>query len=74
MTSETMGDPNAIEAFRQRQADRPPEVPTDIERRNKRSVQRSTDAAAETGPGVSLGTGLAVHARNETVRSYARSS
>jgi hypothetical protein len=37
-----------MEAFRQRQAERPPDVPTNIERQNKRSVLRSEQAAAET--------------------------
>ena len=34
----------------QRQSDRPPEVPTNIERQNNRSVQRSEQAASDTGP------------------------
>ena len=50
MTVEDMGNPLTIEAFRQRQAERPPEVPTNIERQNKRSVQRSEKAAADTSP------------------------
>jgi hypothetical protein len=50
MPVDVMGDPQAIEAFRQRQAERPAAVPTDIERQNNRSVQRSEKAAAETEP------------------------
>jgi len=49
MPTEIMGKTRDMDAFRQRQADRPPEVPTNIERRNKRSVQRSEQAAADTG-------------------------
>ena len=49
MPTEIMGKTQDMEAFRQRQADRPPEVPTNIERQHKRSVQRSEQAAAETG-------------------------
>jgi hypothetical protein len=49
MPAEILGRTRDMEAFRQRQANRPPEVPTDIERRNKRSVQRSEQAAAEMG-------------------------
>jgi len=44
-----MGRVRGMEEFRERQAERPPEVPTNIERRNKRSVQRSEKAASETG-------------------------
>jgi len=50
MTVEDMGNPLTMEAFRERQADRPPEVPTNIERQNSRSVQRSEKAASKTGP------------------------
>jgi len=49
MPTEIMGKTRDMDAFRQRQADRPPGVPTNIERRNRRSVQRSEQAAAETG-------------------------
>ena len=49
MPTESMGKPREMEAFRQRQADRPPAVPTNIERQNKRSVLRSKKAAAATG-------------------------
>ena len=49
MPTEIMGKTRDMEAFRQRQAERPPEVPTNIERQNRRSVQRSKQAAAETG-------------------------
>jgi len=44
MTPDTMGKPHDMEAFRERQRERPVEVPWDIERRNARSVQRSRDA------------------------------
>ena len=50
MTVEDMGNPLTIEAFRERQAERPPEVPTNIERQNQRSVLRSEKASGETGP------------------------
>ena len=45
MPAEIMGKTRDMEAFRQRQADRPSAVPTDIERRNRRSVLRSEQAA-----------------------------
>ncbi len=50
MTTEDMRDPNAAEAFRERQAARPEAVPDDIERQNKRSALRSEKAAAATEP------------------------
>jgi len=50
MPVDAMGSPKSMEAFRQRQAERPPEVPKTIERQNKRSVLRSEKAATETGP------------------------
>jgi len=50
MTIEDMGNPLTIEDFRERQAERPPEVPTNIERQNNRSVQRSEKAAGNTSP------------------------
>ena len=50
MPAEIMGKTRDMEAFRQRQADRPPEVSTNIERQNKRSVLRSEKAATETEP------------------------
>jgi len=49
MTVEDMGNPLTIEAFRERQAERPPEVPNNIERQNRRSVLRSEKAASEAG-------------------------
>ena len=49
MPVDIMGRTRQMEAFRERQADRPSEVPTDIERRNRRSVLRSEQAAADTG-------------------------
>lgn len=48
MPAEIMGKTRDMEAFRERQANRPAAVPTDIERQNHRSVQRSENAAAET--------------------------
>jgi len=48
MPAEIMGNPKKMEAFRQRQAERPPEVPANIERQNKRSVLRSEKAAGDT--------------------------
>ena len=48
MPADILGKTRSMEQFRQRQADRPPEVPTNIERRNRRSVLRSEQAAADT--------------------------
>jgi len=50
MPVDAMGSPRDMEAFRQRQAERPPEVPTNIERQNRRSVLRSEKAAGDTSP------------------------
>ena len=50
MPADIMGSPKSMEAFRQRQAERPPEVPTNIERQNRNSVFRSEKAATETDP------------------------
>ena len=50
MPAEFMGSPKNMEAFRQRQAERPPEVPTNIERQNRNSVFRSEKAATDTSP------------------------
>ena len=50
MPADIMGSPRSMEAFRQRQAERPPEVPTNIERQNRRSVLRSEKAASDTSP------------------------
>ncbi|QIB73680.1 DUF4157 domain-containing protein [Halogeometricum borinquense] len=47
MTVDTMGKPRDMRAFRQRQKERPAEVPKDIERRNAKSVQRSRGAHHE---------------------------
>ncbi|QIB73894.1 DUF4157 domain-containing protein [Halogeometricum borinquense] len=47
MTVDTMGNPRDMRAFRQRQKERPAEVPKDIERRNAKSVQRSRGAHHE---------------------------
>ena len=48
MPADILGKTRSMEEFRERQAERPPEVPTDIERQNRRSVLRSEQAAAET--------------------------
>lgn len=50
MTVEAMGKPQDMEAFRKRQADRSPEIPADIERRNRASLQRNTGNRADEGP------------------------
>jgi len=47
MPVDVMGKPWDMEDFRQRQRERPPEVPKDIERRNNKSVQRSRGAHNE---------------------------
>ncbi|ADQ66023.1 eCIS core domain-containing protein [Halogeometricum borinquense] len=47
MTVDTIGKPRDMRAFRQRQKERPAEVPKDIERRNAKSVQRSRGAHHE---------------------------
>ncbi|WP_247729528.1 DUF4157 domain-containing protein [Halovivax limisalsi] len=46
---ETMGTTRSMEAFRERQAERPPEVPTDIEQQNEASLHRSKKAQYDTG-------------------------
>nr|WP_253738932.1 DUF4157 domain-containing protein [Halohasta salina] len=70
MPAEIMGKPRDMEAFRQRQADRPPEVPTNVERQNRRSVLRSEQAAAETGSAGETGVPDAVR---EVISSTGRS-
>lgn len=50
MTVETMGKPRDMRAFRKRQAGRPAEVPTDVERRNEASVQRNAKRTQDDGP------------------------
>jgi len=50
MPIEIMGRVSGMEAFRERQAERSTKVPTNIERQNNRSVQRSEKAESETGP------------------------
>ncbi|NGM70801.1 DUF4157 domain-containing protein [Natronolimnobius sp. AArcel1] len=45
-----MGKPVDMDAFRERQADQPAEVPQDIERQNAASVQRSREAQHDTAP------------------------
>uniref|UniRef100_UPI0031B6796D eCIS core domain-containing protein n=1 Tax=Haloterrigena salifodinae TaxID=2675099 RepID=UPI0031B6796D len=47
MPVDIMGKPWDMEDFRERQQDRPAAVPTDIERRNNKSVQRSRGAHNE---------------------------
>jgi len=47
MPVDAMGKPWDMEDFRQRQQERPAEVPKDIERRNNKSVQRSRGAHNE---------------------------
>ncbi|SEL14129.1 eCIS core domain-containing protein [Haloferax larsenii] len=47
MTVDTMGKPRDMREFRERQEERPAEVPKDIERRNAKSVQRSRGAHHE---------------------------
>ncbi|WP_394295391.1 eCIS core domain-containing protein [Halogeometricum borinquense] len=47
MTVDTMGKPRDMRAFRERQKQRPAEVPKDVERRNAKSVQRSRGAHHE---------------------------
>ncbi|WP_396613684.1 DUF4157 domain-containing protein (plasmid) [Haloferax sp. S1W] len=47
MTVDTMGKPRDMRQFRERQDERPAEVPKDIERRNAKSVQRSRNAHHE---------------------------
>jgi len=70
MPAEILGKTRDMKEFRQRQAQRPPEVPTNIERQNRRSVLRSEKAAAETG---SVGeTGVPESAR-EVISSTGRS-
>nr|WP_241430454.1 DUF4157 domain-containing protein [Natrinema limicola] len=48
MPVELMGKPVDMDAFRERQAERPAAVPRDIERRNAASVQRSREAQYDT--------------------------
>ena len=47
MPVDTMGKPRDMERFRDRQRERPAAVPTDVERRNNKSVQRSRGAHNE---------------------------
>jgi len=70
MPTDIMGKTRDMEAFRQRQADRPPEVPTDIERENRRSVLRSEQAAADTDPAGAAGVPESVR---EVISSTGRS-
>ncbi|ELZ19037.1 eCIS core domain-containing protein [Natrinema limicola] len=48
MPVELMGKPVDMDAFRERQAERPATVPRDIERQNAASVQRSREAQYDT--------------------------
>jgi len=50
MPIEIMDDYDKMDAFRERQKERPAAVPKDIERQNARSVQRSEKAAASDEP------------------------
>lgn len=50
MTVATMGKPRDMQAFRERQASRPEQVPTDVERRNEASAQRNAARPREEGP------------------------
>ena len=50
MPAEILGKTRDMNAFRERQAERPPEVPKNIERQNRQSVLRSEKAATETEP------------------------
>jgi len=47
MPADMLGKTRDMKTFRQRQAERPPEVPTNIERQNRRSVLRSEQATAD---------------------------
>lgn len=70
MTVRTMGKPQDMQTFRQRQEGRPEAVPTDIERRNEASAQRSADAARDDGP---AGDGGAPDSVRDVVSSPGRS-
>lgn len=50
MPVDVMGKPQDMRAFRHRQARRPVEVPTDVERTNRASRDRNANADRETGP------------------------
>ena len=70
MPADVLGKTRSMEAFRERQADRPPEVPTSIERQNRRSVLRSEQTAAETDPAGEAGVPESVR---EVIASTGRS-
>lgn len=55
MAVETMGKPQDMQAFRQRQEARSDVIPADVERRNQASVQRSAQAAHDDGPAGEVG-------------------
>jgi len=70
MPAEILGKTRDMNAFRERQAERPPEVPKNIERQNRRSVLRSEEAAAETEPAGETGVPAPVR---EVISSRGRS-
>jgi len=70
MPADILGKTRSMEEFRERQAQRSPEVPTDIERRNRRSVLRSEQAVAETDPAGEAGVPKSVR---EVISSSGRS-
>lgn len=49
MRVETMGKPRDLQAFRERQESRSPEIPDDIERRTARSVRRNAEGTVDEG-------------------------
>ena len=70
MPADILGKTRDMEAFRQRQADRPPAVPTNIERQNRRSVLRSEKAAGDGSPAGETGVPESVR---EVISSTGRS-
>jgi len=70
MPADILGKTRSMEEFRERQAQRPPEVPTNIERQHRRSVLRSEQAAAETDPAGEAGVPESVR---EVIASTGRS-
>jgi hypothetical protein len=50
MPVETMGKPQDMKAFRERQSERADVIPTDIERRNQDSAQRNESTTQDDGP------------------------
>jgi len=70
MPADILGKTRSMEEFRERQAQRPPEVPTNIERQHRRSVLRSEQVAAETDPAGEAGVPESVR---EVIASTGRS-